>query len=304
MSIHSPIQYLTQKQIDKKKWDACIAGSSNGLIYGYSFYLDALAMQWDALVLNDYEAVMPLTWNRKYGIKYLYQPPLTPQLGIFAVSPVTEKLIDGFIQQANKHFRFAEIFLNYSNTHPAFTACRNYVLPLNNSYDSIRSSYKTNLLRNLKKTEQFAFRYVENFNLQEALLLHQLQYSERTPHVKNEDYSHFEKLCMHLAQKKEVLLRAIFDKENTLLAVTVLLFKKNRLYLIEPTTLEAGKNLQANHFLIDAIIQEFSGKDIIFDMVGSDIPGIAQFYRNFGCIEQPFYFYSNNNLPWPLRYLK
>src|SRR5436190_18292486 len=115
MSIHSPIQYLTQKQIDKKKWDACIAGSSNGLIYGYSFYLDALAMQWDALVLNDYEAVMPLTWNRKYGIKYLYQPPLTPQLGIFAVSPVTEKLIDGFIQQANKHFRFAEIFLNYSN---------------------------------------------------------------------------------------------------------------------------------------------------------------------------------------------
>ena len=50
------------------KWDNCITNAPNGLIYGYSFYLDHMAKQWDALVLNDYEAVMPLTWNKKYGI--------------------------------------------------------------------------------------------------------------------------------------------------------------------------------------------------------------------------------------------
>ena len=33
--------------------------------------------KWDALVLDDYAAVMPLTWRRKYGTRYLYQPAFT-----------------------------------------------------------------------------------------------------------------------------------------------------------------------------------------------------------------------------------
>src|SRR5258705_11018399 len=83
MSNPIAIQYLAHKDIDKNKWDRCIDSAGNGLIYAYSFYLDCMAMNWDALVLNDYEAVMPLTWKKKYGIHYLYQPFLTAQLGLF-----------------------------------------------------------------------------------------------------------------------------------------------------------------------------------------------------------------------------
>ena len=73
------IQYLSHDEIDKPKWDRCIDEAPNGLIYSYSFYLDHMAKHWDGLVLskgphsdNDYEAVMPLTWNKKYGLHYLY----------------------------------------------------------------------------------------------------------------------------------------------------------------------------------------------------------------------------------------
>ena len=45
------ITYLTYHQINKPKWDACIDKAADGLIYGYSFYLDAMAKNWDALVL-------------------------------------------------------------------------------------------------------------------------------------------------------------------------------------------------------------------------------------------------------------
>ena len=82
-----PIRYVTYQQIDKAKWDACIASVDNGSIYAYSFYLDTMAKHWDALILNDYEAVMPLTWNKKYGIAYLYQPFFTASLGIFSSEP-------------------------------------------------------------------------------------------------------------------------------------------------------------------------------------------------------------------------
>ena len=67
MTTGNQIKYLQYKEIDKAKWDVCITNAPNGLIYGYSFYLDCMARRWDALVLGDYEAVMPLTWNKKYG---------------------------------------------------------------------------------------------------------------------------------------------------------------------------------------------------------------------------------------------
>jgi len=68
------LSYLPYKQIDKVKWDACIRHSMNRLIYAESVYLDHMAVNWDAIVLNDYEAVMPLPWKKKLGIRYLYQP--------------------------------------------------------------------------------------------------------------------------------------------------------------------------------------------------------------------------------------
>jgi len=300
----SRIKYLPHQHINKEKWDACISNSSNALIYSYSFYLDAMAKRWDALVLNDYEAVMPLTWNRKWGIKYAYQPPLTPQLGIFSATTVSAALVDRFIAEIKKHFKFAEIFLNYTNDHPAFSPRCNYILRLDQPYTILRTAYKNDLLKNLKKASQLELNYTSNVDLQEALLLHQQQYGERTPHVLQEDYMHFEELCLQLFREGHTVLRAAFDKRNTLLAVAVLFLKNNRLYLIESTTLESGRTMQANHFLIDAIIQEFSGKDIVLDMVGSDIPGIAHFYKNFGCLEQPYFFYRYNNLPWPVHLLK
>jgi hypothetical protein len=55
--------------------------------------------------------------------------------------------------------------------------------------------------------------------------------------------------------------------------------------------------MQANHFLLDAIINEFAGKNIVLDFVGSDIPGIAHFYKNFGFHNQPYFFYKFKNLP-------
>ena len=55
------IHYIQHKDIDFEKWDACVANSFNRLIYGFSWYLDVVCDDWDALVLNDYEAVFPLS---------------------------------------------------------------------------------------------------------------------------------------------------------------------------------------------------------------------------------------------------
>ena len=91
------IQYLPHHEIDKKRWDNVISSASNGLIYAYSVYLDHMSDHWDALVLNDFEAVMPLTWKKKFGIYYLYQPPFAACLGVFG-QRLTAEMIDHFVQ--------------------------------------------------------------------------------------------------------------------------------------------------------------------------------------------------------------
>ena len=59
------IHYVKRQEVNATKWDRCIDQASNGLIYAYSFYLDTMTDSWDALVLNDYEALMPLPWKKK-----------------------------------------------------------------------------------------------------------------------------------------------------------------------------------------------------------------------------------------------
>src|SRR5258708_31792158 len=98
------LQYLLHNEIDKTKWDKCIDEGGNGLIYGYSFYLDRMAREWDALVFKDYEAIMPLTWNKKMGIYYLYQPHFTASLGVFGKN-LNEEINKEFIQCIPQKFR-------------------------------------------------------------------------------------------------------------------------------------------------------------------------------------------------------
>ena len=149
------IQYLVNNQIDKTKWDATIAECGN--IYAYSWYLDIVHPQWEALVEDDYQSVMPLTGGKKFGVNYLYQPYFVQQLGVFSKAPLTSEKTEEFLNAIPKKYRFAEIRLNESNTfNEGFQGIeyhRNVLLDLNQGYETIRANYHQNTKRNLAKAE-------------------------------------------------------------------------------------------------------------------------------------------------------
>src|SRR5438034_5325746 len=151
------IEYIPEKKIDKEKWDRCITNSENGLIYGYSFYLDHMAKHWDGLVLDDYKAVMPLTWNRKYCIEYLYQPFVCAQLGLFG-NNLTDDLLENFLKSIPAKFKYWDIYLNHQNVFELdkfkIYQRANFVLDLGQSYESIFKNYRENIRRNIKKADQ------------------------------------------------------------------------------------------------------------------------------------------------------
>jgi len=68
------IHYVKREDLEVLKYDACIENALQSRVYAFSWYLDIVADNWDVLVLNNYEAVMPVPWKQKYFIKYVTQP--------------------------------------------------------------------------------------------------------------------------------------------------------------------------------------------------------------------------------------
>jgi hypothetical protein len=305
MSINSQIRYCTHQQADKVKWDALVAASSNGLIYGYSFYLDRMAKQWDALVLNDYEAVMPLTWNKKYGILYLYQPFCCASLGIFGPS-ITAELTKSFLLNIPAKFRYRDISLNHGNLYnvdmPGLYERKNYVLRLHEPYEILYSRFSDNVKRNIKKATQNGC-LVQNPPLPEVLQLAKLQLKQFAVGT-NDDFTRFENLYHYLEQKNAALTYGIATAGGKLLSSCVFFLWQNRAYYILVGNHPDGKAAGTSHALINAFIKDYAGTNTILDFEGSDISSLASFYQGFGSQQENYPALKYNQLPALLKWIK
>ncbi|MBC7887028.1 MAG: GNAT family N-acetyltransferase [Ferruginibacter sp.] len=300
------IRYVTKGGIDKIKWDACIDKAENGLIYGYSGYLDMMANYWDALILNDYEVVMPLTWNKKYGIYYLYQPFFTACLGLFG-NNITADLVNDFLHAIPAKFKYWDFSLNYANRFHLknfeLYDRVNYVLALNESYEKLYAGFRLNLKRNLKKAEQLNCIVHKNIDIDEVIALAKDQAKKFSP-AKKEDYGRFKNLYNQLYSRQKAITYGVYLLPGQLVASCVLFFSHSRAYYILVGNHPDGKTIGASHTLINTFIKEHAGQDLLLDFEGSDIRSLAFFYSSFGAITEMYVGIKLNKLPSILQLLK
>ncbi len=306
MTSGNQIKYLKQKEIDKEKWDACINSAINGLMYPYSFYLDCMAKHWDALVLEDYEAVMPLTWNKKYGFYYLYQPAFTASLGVFGKN-INENLVKDFLDAIPKKFRLIEISLNHANNYReiinGYYPRSNYMLDLNRPYEEILHGYRENHRRNILKAKESGCRIRREISVDEIIQINHEQLRQ-IDGTRPGDYVNFKKLYEILRDMGNAKSYAVAGPNNKTLASAVFFFSHNRAYYILVGNHPDGKTLGASHALIDAFIKDHTGQNLILDFEGSDFRSLALFYRGFGAKEELYPAMKINRLPWWVRLFK
>lgn len=299
------IQIIPAAQIDRIKWDRCVRESNHGLIYSFTDYLNSMAENWHGLVIDDYTAVMALPWKTKLGIRYGYMPAFMQQSGIIGdigdidLTKVFDA-IHGFLSFADIHFNYANT--SFQNILPVITRT-NLVIDLTQDFNSIRSAYKNDLRENIKKAEILQLDYTPA-DIEAAVSSYHLHYSKRIPHIQKNDYRNFLQLCRLLEAKGQCLARSVSAKDGILLATAIFLKDEKRIYNIMNTTLPQGRDMEANHFLLDRVISEFAGQPLLFDFEGSELPGVQAFYKKFGGVNQPYFHYHYNGLPWPLRLLK
>lgn len=300
------IEYVRYQQIDPVKWDACIAAASNGLIYGYTIYLDNMAANWDALILNDYEVVMPLIWNRKYGFYYLYQPFFTPCLGVFG-NHIAAGLVDQFLTAIPARFKYWDISLNHGNYFQLqdfdLYERMNYVLDLQLPYETIYTTFRDNIKRNVKKAVQLNCFTKKDIPVKDVITLAFEQSKNYAP-IKEADYDRFENLYRQLHEKNLAITYGVYTPNEQLVASCVLFYSHKRIYYILVGNHPNGKTIGASHALLNAFIKDHAGQDLLLDFEGSDIRNLAFFYSSFGATQEKYAGIKLNRLPKLARMFK
>jgi hypothetical protein len=293
------IRYLKHREIDKNRWDDCIVSSDNRLIYALSWYLDIVSPGWDALIMDDYKAVMPLTWKKKWGLKYLVQPLFCQQLGVFSTQGSCLNTSD-FIHAIPFKFLRVRIQLNCSNyiDKGRFRILPkvNFELSLNTTYTDLFNKYSTSHKKNIRtgKNRPLSLNYSTdlpmfwNFFMQN----HQTKFK-----LNRSAYEVLRRLLTEVSLRAEYKI-GIAQAANMEPAAAILLMKKfdRWVLLLSPSNLSGSRN-RAIYLLIDHFIKEHAEKPEILDFEGSNIKGIADFYRGFGSEEMNYWFLGYSRLP-------
>jgi len=301
------IRYLKQDEIDINKWDKCIAGSINGIVYAYSWYLDIVCETWEALVLGDYETVMPLTFNKKYRILYLFQPPFTQQLGVFSSKDLSDEMTTRFIQAIPKKYRFAEINLNKFNQLKLSDNIKienriTYELELIRDYESIFRKYKKNTIRNIRKAIQNKITIVPGLKPNNVIDL--INSSGNKQNFKEQDFAVIRKLIAGAGRKKSGQLFGAYTNNNSLCAAGFFVHSNKKVCFILSVANDEAKEAGAMFLLIDEFIKQYASRNMILDFEGSNIEGIARFYAGFGAKPYNYQAIKINKLFYPLRLIK
>ena len=213
------IKYIHREHLDEEKYNQCIDSSLQSKIYAFSWYLDIVCDTWDVLVLNDYEAVMPIPWRKKYGIKYVYPPFWVLQLGVFSNEVIDE---NEFLTPLFNKFKFVELRMNTCNNfelYPEFLQLKQcQKLVFNTTYSSTLSHYRKDRKKDLQKAA--AADLIEKWNDHPSNLIQLFKNNigKRTPNIKETDYENLEKLIAICIEKKIGEILAVYDKENKLVA--------------------------------------------------------------------------------------
>lgn len=286
--------------IDKRRWDDCIAKSFNGSVYAWSWYLDIVHPDWEALIENDYERVMPLTHSRKLLLSYMFQPFFVQQLGVYSQSTLSADDVERFVRAIPAKYKIVRYRLNEFNKVDyelgIYEPHRNVVLDLIYDYQSLCNNYNNNTKRNLIKANSAGLTIDKDVKAETIIKLFAENRGRDVEHWKEKEYKRLLDLVDTAIYHECCFVCGVNDIEGRTIAGGIFMCSHDRIIFLFSGSDESYKNKHALTFLLDNMIREFSESKYIFDFEGSDNDGLFRFYKGFGGKEVYYPEVKYNNL--------
>ena len=297
------IRYVRHAEIDKAAWDLGLKKCANKLWYGLSSTLDAASPGWDALIDEENGSQLALPWKKKFGVAYLYQPFLIQQLGPFSPKPSPEDTAR-FVNAIPDRFRFADIYLCKGVASSAqLTEQQNITIDLRDPVDAIRKRYSENHRRNLRKTDEAAQGWDANIPTQELIDFFRNSDQFARWGIDSFRIAAMERVLGTATERGEGVACGV-RLDGALVAGAFFVRWGGRLVFLKGLANARGRDVHAMHFMVDKVISEHAGQELIFDFAGTNDADLARFYLGFGGERSVYLRALMNRLPPILRMLK
>ena len=274
------IKRVSRKKLDVDKYTECLNKSVNYRIYAEIFYLDALVgNNWDCYVYGDYEAIMPLPYTKKLGIKFITQPIYCQQLGVFHQDDFSKEIFQLFEKKLHRNLVRAYVF-NEENTNmfkPKGELKINQILDISQSFEIIFEQTLKDRKKDFRRNNIVDFTVIQETDIKKFI---QIQKSNHS-FTKKLEMMYFQNFLTNKSILNHLMQFSLKTNEEEILCSTLLLRAKNRIILLSSAR---NKNIETKGsfaFLIFKIIENFANEQYIFDFEGSNIKGIQEFNNSF-----------------------
>jgi hypothetical protein len=299
------IKYIRSQDLDIVKYNDCIENSIQSRIYAFSWYLDIVADNWGVLVQDDYKAVMPIPWKKKYGIKYVYPPFWLLELGVFSLDENQD--INSFLEVLYCDFKFIELRLNTKNKFlkSDFLINKQFqYLDLKIGYESILKGYNRNRKREIIKANKHHLIENWNDNPEKLITIFKANIAERVKGVSDKDYTTLLNIMQLSIQKRVGELLTIYDTNDKLLAAAFFLKHKNKVTQLVCASDVSNRKNGVHAFFNDRAIFKYQPHFSVYNFGGSSMKNIANYYTSFGAATEEYQQIKYNNLPFLLGLFK
>jgi hypothetical protein len=287
------IRFLKHNEIDHQKWNTLVKKADVSCVYAYTWFLDEVAKKYGAVVLNDYEALLPLPYKNRLGYKNIYQPFFSMYFSVIK-QPGIEITATEMINAIPSEFRHVQLNIDtqekLKGLHKDMVAetsvCQEIYLP---DYEKTQKLFSGNTRRLIKKAEEKGALIKPLKNGTEVVNQFRSGKGKEIKEIKKEHYASLLRLMDKAIAGKTGFAMGAYDEHKELMGAGFFLTDKNRIIYLKGGSTEKGRKEGAMYLLLDHVMKMHKDKYDIFDFGGSKIPTIADFFHKLGGKDRHYY---------------
>ncbi|MFM7233606.1 MAG: GNAT family N-acetyltransferase [Flavobacteriales bacterium] len=265
---------LPTKSVDATQWDACIASYDREVFSEYWYWM-AVCPSWQAWVKGDYEDVLALPIERKWGF--------FPMMRI----PLYVKWMEGDEQQLASRLRS---FFGFKRIHtkvefPNAQQQHVQLLSLNAEWNASKE-----LLKNVRKAERENPQLVEHVDWSTFREFMHNHHPYAWPAVQRERMQ----ALYNAASERMCGLIVGVKMNDEWVAMQFYILRRGRAYLIQNVVNPTLRSHEPMAFLLHSLFLKWQqeSSSTLVNFMGSNNPGVARFNEKFG---------TNNLIYWQCR---
>ncbi|WP_333597677.1 hypothetical protein [Chryseobacterium flavum] len=283
------IRRLKYNEIDFVKYALCLENSEQKKYSATKDFLDITSRkQWEVLVYKDYEAVMPVPFIRKFGIKIVHNPKLCQQLGVFSAKDNID-INESFLEYLEKNYLIRAYPFNDRNILRTSLRLKKNFLINPDSYETVYSKYSPKRKRKIRLDEEVKINSeIKTISYEEAEKFIEANMIGLNKESDLSDFMRIFKASYHL----NYLRFSAFFYHHKIINIIATYSDCNMVALLGTFNDKEYVKLSGASILIDTVIRE-NIETSIFDFEGGELPNIEEFFRGFRPELKPYAIIEN-----------